>query len=63
MFGFKFSYILPLFAVLLTLGWKEYKQSPLMAEQKKPGRVWADGPLQMVGTPMWETKKVSRALI
>ncbi|KAF2178209.1 hypothetical protein K469DRAFT_718307 [Zopfia rhizophila CBS 207.26] len=54
--GPKLEYFVALIVVAIAL---LYSLNPLMAEQKapSPGKPWADGPLKLVKTPMFETKK------
>lgn len=61
--GLKLSYLIPILGLAIGFFYSKYSQSTLMATQKAPtqGKPWADGPLKLVTTPMFELKKVGGA--
>ena len=64
MLGLKLSYLIPILGLAIGLFYSEYSRSTLMATQKAPTpgkKPWADGPLKLVTTPMFELKKVGGA--
>lgn len=50
------------FIILQTIAFSIFLRSPYMMTTTSPSKQWADGPMALVTTPQYETKKVRIAM-